>query len=228
MSIQSVTSADSYQAIEAQMSNASAQAEGAKQGIIAATAQKDFLARTGEVSESLNMSSQPNNHHAQSYGNMLLDSVGLAGVGEMFGFLGSALKGETSFRGVKTLNSLKGKSKGKSIKTKEMGKEQDLLCRSKMVGDFNKNSDSGKMSGHQQMAGLNNQIQQMQAVLSQNQLALGMGNQAKQVKGHEQFSALKGPGMAPAHLALDIMRPKGPTEDISSDIKSDDGTTSWA
>lgn len=209
------------------MSNAGVQAEAAKQGIMSLTAQKDLLERTGEVSDSLNLS-QPKNQEAGTYGNMACDAVGLAGAGEMLGLLGSVLTGETSYKGMNTLEGLR---KGNNIKTKPMGERQDLLCRSKNVSDFNANSGTGEMAGKQQMAGLNNQIQHMQALLKGNQLALGMGNQAKLIKGHEQRLGLQGPGGSRVpQLALNAMQPKGPTEDITSDVKDrvDDGTTSWA
>ena len=112
---------------------------------------------SASIGESL---SGPKNQHAGVYGNIAMDSVGLAGVSEMVGLLGSAIKGETSFKGIQTLEGMArtGNSdisgKGR-IETDPLSAREALLGRSEASGDFARNAGKPGKWGAMEKIGSN-------------------------------------------------------------------------
>ena len=204
--------------------------------ISASSDSSSLVSQTASIGESL---SGPKNQHAGVYGNMAMDSVGLAGVSEMVGLLGSAIKGETSFKGMQTLEGMaragKRDTSGRGrIETDPLSDREALLGRSKASGDFARNAGKPGKWGAMEKIGsqFTSKIQQTCSAQLVSQQQLGNALQAKAQKGamYAKLAPNLGGGRA-MQLVNDLSKgPKGPSEDIACDVKEvvDDGTTSWA
>lgn len=227
-----VTQQDSYQVIEQTMRDSALQAETAKSAIRQMEGQKLAL-RAEETGQSLfdmpkSVSSSPKSDKSQDTVNegIVLEAVGgpvLQMAGMVKDFLGADPHGEkASFDNLVHANT-------REIRTPPMSTGGELLGRSELVGEFNKNSDTNSS----QFAALDQTIATLTGDVKECMMTLGHANQMKQVKGFEQFHGIQpgGPGVAAAQQMTKGMQPKGPTEEINSEIAKrmqDDGTTSWA
>lgn len=228
-----VTQNDSYQVLDQTVRDSALQAEAAKSAIRMVEGEKLAL-RAGEsakslfdISESISSPKSDRSHDTVNEG-IVLDTVGgpvLQMAGMVKDFIGSDPFGEKA-----SFDNLVSATNTREIRTPPMSTGGELLGRSELVGEFNKNSDTNSS----QFAALDQTIATLTGEVKQCMMTLGHANQMRQVKGFEQFHGIQpggpGGGVAPQQMTKG-MQPKGPTEEINSEIAKriqDDGTTSWA
>lgn len=228
-----VTQQDSYQVIDQTMRDSALQAESAKSAIRQVEGQKLAL-RAGESGQSLfdmsnvvSSSPQSDRSHDTVNEGIVLDAVGgpvLQMAGMVKDFLGSDPFGEkASFDNLISANT-------REIRTPPMSTGGELLGRSELVGEFNKNSDTNSS----QFAALDQTIATLTGEVQECMMTLGHANQMRMTKGFEQYHGIQpggpGGGLAARQMTKG-MQPKGPTQDINSEIAkrmNEDDTTAWA
>jgi len=205
-----VNEQDSHAAIEQSMRRAATDATAVKADLAHLGAQRLQAQAGGDVDLS---SSVGRNQEASVYGGMVMEGLGLGAVGAVVDAV------TTGFDTVKPKNGAQSIDKmARSIRTEPLSARGELLFKAKTSGESVKNSDvnTDKIAQIDVLTGT------LLAQLKQVQNVLGMGHQAKMVKGHQIYHGLQpgaggfSAGASARHLALNDYQPK-PPKDISEE-----------